>query len=102
MVWKSLGRFFSSLAILFFSTIGISLGLSVVVSSTPAGAADGNMTMTVVTPTSNANFSVPIQGIITGTVTVSWGDGTPDSTTTTNQDIPHTYVTAGSHTVTIS
>ena len=98
---KSFGRICSSLALLFCSTTGLTLG-SMAFASIAAGAADAPMALTIVTPTDNAVFAVPIGGSVSGTVTISWGDATPDSTTNGPGDVSHTYATAGPYSVTIS
>ena len=60
----------------------------------------------IVTTTANTVFTVPLVdfGLLKPSLTISWGDGTssPLITSSSSSDRIHTYVSAGTYTVTIS
>jgi len=90
-----------------FLATGLAVLLSLVALpaiASPASATastDGDLSLTIVTQANNDVFEVPIQGAVTGTVNIQWGDGSASQVTTPGNK-PHTYSLAGTYHLTVT
>jgi len=82
------------------ATLGF-VGLSVGPNQSTASATNTDLTLTIVTPNPGDVINLPINGTVTGTVTIDWGDTTSTSVTTAGL-VPHTYANAGSYTIVVT
>jgi surface protein len=74
-----------------------------VIATAGGGGASPDFIMTVETTTASETFTIPCQDVGTFNATVDWGDGSQSAITAFNDaDLTHTYVSAGTHTITVS